>query len=228
MEQEYSEKIKIKVHFMENKGYAAACNYGYKHPESSNVYIFSNPDIIFNSDIIERIKAEFDENTYGTVIQKNRYLKNCTFNLYPQFRNIFTEILFIHKFLNRLDYYNPRFISISGAFMIFGKKVLRGNGLFDENYFLYYEEDDYYYRLRLNRNFKIIKDKYIIHNIASSVEKNVAMNRFMVQMDSLYYYSKKFDDFRYLKNLIMLFKISSHFIQSHKEKLTYLLSRMKG
>jgi len=225
IEQEYGQAINIKKHFIENRGYAFACNYGYEHAGESSIYIFSKPDIIFTSNIIERIREEFDENTYGTVIQKNRLMKNCTFDLYPQYRNIVTEVLFSHKFFNWINWYDPRFIAIGGAFMILGKNVIKENGLFDDNYFLYYEEDDYFYRLRNNRNFKIIRDTYIIHNVSSSVDKNLAMNRFKIQADSLYYYSKKFNDFTYFKNLIMLYRISSMFIERHKEKLNFLLAK---
>ncbi len=225
MEQEYSGKINIKVYFMENRGYAAACNYGYKHTERSNVYIFSNPDIIFNSDIIERIKAEFDENTYGTVIQKDRNLKSCTFNLYPQYRNLLTEVLFFHKILNRIGWYHPAYTSISGAFMILGRNVIEQNGLFDENYFLYYEEDDYFYRLRNNKNYRIIRDRYVLHNISSSVDRNLSLDRFKIQFDSLYYYSRKFNTFSYFKNLIILYKFTSFFIPNHRRKLSLMLEK---
>ena len=222
IEQEYAKTINIEKHFIENRGYAFACNYGCEHAVESSIYVFSNPDIIFTSNIIERIQEEFDENTYGTVIQKNRLMKNCTFNLYPQCRNIVTEVLFFHKFLNWVNWYDPRFITIGGAFMILGRNVIKEYGLFDDNYFLYYEENDYFYRLRRTRNFKIIWDTYIIHNTSSSVDKNLAMNRFKIQADSLYYYSKKFNDFSYFKNLIMLYRISSVFIRRHKQKLNFL------
>lgn len=220
--EKFSKRLNVEIHFVENKGYAFACNYGYEHAVESSIYVFSNPDIIFTSNIIERIQEEFDENTYGTVIQKNRLMKNCTFNLYPQCRNIVTEVLFFHKFLNWVNWYDPRFITIGGAFMILGRNVIKEYGLFDDNYFLYYEENDYFYRLRRTRNFKIIWDTYIIHNTSSSVDKNLAMNRFKIQADSLYYYSKKFNDFSYFKNLIMLYRISSVFIRRHKQKLNFL------
>jgi hypothetical protein len=223
--QDYSGRIKIEVHFIDNRGYAAACNFGYHHTERSDVYIFSNPDIIFSSDIIERIKAEFDDHTYGTIIQKDRHLKNCTFNLYPQYRNILTEVLLFHKILNRSGWYDPAYISISGAFMVVGRTVIEKNGLFDENYFLYYEEDDFFYRLRKNRNFKIIRDRYILHNISSSIDRNLSLNKFKIQFDSLYYYSKKFGTFSYFKNLISLYKFTSLFIPKHKGKLRLMLGK---
>jgi GT2 family glycosyltransferase len=222
---EYSGKISIHVHFIENRGYAHACNYGYDHAPASDIYIFSNPDIIFTSTIIDRIREDFSEDNYGTVMQKNSRSENCTFNLYPQYRNLITELLFIHKVINLVNWYNPRFTAIAGAFMILGRHIIRDNGLFDDNYFLYYEEDDYFYRLRNNRNFRIIRDRHVVHNISSSVDKNLALNRFKMQMNSLYHYSRKFNDFGYFRNLIMLYGISSRFLLRHKEKLNFLLEK---
>jgi GT2 family glycosyltransferase len=175
---------------------------------------------------MERIREEFNEDTYGTVVQKNRYLKNCTFDLYPQYKNIFTEIFFFNKFLNRVNWYDPRFVSLSGAFMIFGKNIIKKNGLFDDHYFLYYEETDYYYRLRNNKQFKIIYDRYITHKVSSSVDKNITIDKFKIHADSLYYYSRKFDDFKYLKSLVFIYKVSSLFFSGHKQRLNFLLPKI--
>lgn len=225
IEQEFSGRLNIKVHFIQNKGYAFACNYGYQHAPESDLYIFSNADIIFNSNVIVKIKEVFDENTYGTIIQKNKKNEKCTFNLYPQYRNIITELLFLKKLLNWLNWYNPNYISISGAFMILGKNVIKDNGLFDTQYFLYYEEDDYFYRLRKNRNFKIIKDRYVVHNVSSSIDKNLTINKFKIQADSLFYYSKKFNNYTHFRSLKMLYKIFSLFIPKFRERLNFLLAK---
>jgi GT2 family glycosyltransferase len=226
VEREYFGKLHIKVHFVENRGYAFACNYGYEYAPESSIFIFSNPDILFLSNIVDSIREAFNENTYGTVIQKNRHLAKCTFDLYPQYKNFITEILFFKKPLNWIGWYNPKFISISGAFMIIGRNVIKENGLFDHNYFLYYEEDDYFYRLRNNTKFRIIRNKYVIHNISASVDKNLDINKFRIRADSLYYYSQKFGNFTYFKSLITLYKIFSPFISRHKERLMFLREKV--
>ena len=82
--------------------------------------------------------------------------KNHTFDLYPQHKNIITELLFAHKIINYFKYYNPKYTYIVCAFINFGRNVIQKNCLFDEKYFLYYEETDYYYRLRDDKNYKII------------------------------------------------------------------------
>lgn len=225
VEKDYLNKLKIKVYFIPNKGYGFACNYGFKHAKKSKIYIFSNPDIIFNSNIVDKIKEEFDENMYGTVIQKDKNLKKCTFNLYPQYRNFFTEVINIKKFLNWVNFYNPKYIMISGAFMIVGRQVIIQNGLFDENFFLYYEDDDFFYRLRKNRNFRIIKDRFIIHNISSNIDRFFGPNKFNYHADSLYYYSHKYNNFNLIRNLIFIYKITSLFIPKHRSRLVCLLEK---
>ena len=221
----FSKRLNIEIHFVENKGYAFACNYGYKNSVESDIYIFSNPDILFTSNIMDDIVLHFNENNYGTIIQKTSHLKNYTFDIYPQYKNILTELFFVQKIINYFNLYDPKFISIVGAFMIFGRNIIKEKGLFDDKYFLYYEENDYYYRLRNNNNFEIIKGKYIIHNSSSSVDKNADINKFKVQFESLYYYSQKFNDFRYIKSLTFLYKILSVPMPRYREKLNFLLSK---
>ena len=71
----------------------------------------------------------------------------------------------------------------------------------------------------------IIDDIFITHNISTSIDSNQSINKFSIQIDSLYYYSKKFGTFRYMKSLILLYKATSLFTNKHNAKLKLLLSK---
>ena len=58
----------------------------------------------------------------------------------------------------RLDFYIAKYMHFSGSCFFINKAMFEAVGLFDENVFLYGEEDDIHYRL-LHR-FKDCKMKY--------------------------------------------------------------------
>jgi len=223
----FSDKLNLSIRYIQNKGYGSACNYGYSIAKQSNfdLIVFSNPDIVFNCNILDKLRDKFNINNYGTIIQRSANNKNCTFDLYPQYKCFLTEIFHAHKLINTFNMYNPKFTYIVGAFMIFGRNIIDFHGPFDEKYFLYYEETDFFFRIRDKSVPVIIDDIFITHNISTSIDSNQSINKFSIQIDSLYYYSKKFGTFRYMKSLILLYKATSLFTNKHNAKLKLLLSK---
>ena len=185
------DEINFQVVIIPNNGYAYACNCGINYFSNHDILILSNADVVFTSEIVSEIREKFNRTNYGTVLQKNPGGRIVTFDLYPQFKNLFTEVLKVHRLLNRFTWYNQKYVYVVGAFMIFGNEVIKQNGLFDENFFLYCEETDYYYRLRKNDNVLIVKNKYIIHNISSSIGKKFSDSKSKLLESSLTYYYKK-------------------------------------
>lgn len=183
--------VNFKVVYIPNNGYAYACNYGLDYFSDHDILILSNADILFTSDIVSEIRKKFNRTNYGTVLQKNSAGRVVSFDLYPQYKNLATEIVKAHRLLNKLAWYNPKYVYIVGAFMIFGKEIIEQNGLFDKNFFLYCEETDYYYRLRNNANALIIKDLHVIHNVSSSISKKFADSKDKLLESSLTYYYNK-------------------------------------
>lgn len=186
-------EINFKIAHISNNGYAYACNRGLAYFDDHDVLILSNADIVFTSEIVSEIREKYNRTNYGTVLQKNPEGRVVTFDLYPQFKNLFTEVLKVHRLVNRFTWYNHKYTYVVGAFMIFGNEVVKQNGLFDENFFLYCEETDYYYRLRKNGNTVVIKDQYIIHTISSSIGKKFSDSKNQLLERSLTYYYEKYN-----------------------------------
>lgn len=220
---EYKKWINIELHFVPNRGYASACNYGHLHSIEADIYVFSNPDIVFVSDVVTRIRSEFDSESYGSVIQKDEQGRVRTFDLYPQYKSLVTELLRIHRVVNWLRLYHPAIIFPVGAFMIIGKNVLTQTGPFDERFFMYYEEADYFFRLRRNKNTKILRDVYVIHKVSSSTRSDPQFDAFLFQIRSLYQYCIKYGDFSYFDSLIRFYRLRTMFNGSHQKRLDALL-----
>jgi len=56
----------------------------------------------------------------------------------------------------RVFYEQPRYVEVvSGACVLIKKSILKKVGYWDEDYFLYYEDDDLFYRFKKN-NFKVV------------------------------------------------------------------------
>ncbi|GAB3719461.1 glycosyltransferase family 2 protein [Spirosoma lituiforme] len=190
LEEHIDSEVNFQIAYIPNNGYAYACNYGLSHFGDCDILILSNADIVFTSEVMKSIRKSFNQNNYGSIIQKNVNGRTVTFDLYPQFKSLFTELLKVHRLLNKFQWYNQRYVYIVGAFMIFGRNIIEKNGLFDENFFLYCEETDYYYRLRNNNNALIIKDRYIIHTISSSIGKKFSDKGQLLESSLRYYYNK--------------------------------------
>ena len=85
---------------------------------------------------------------------------------------------------------------ITGCALFFNMKAMSEIGFFDENIFLYYEENDLYLR-SLKKNFKIylIEDSKIIHkgNYSTDLIKKdeIEINRNWHLMWSTFYFHKK-------------------------------------
>ncbi|AKD55339.1 glycosyltransferase family 2 protein [Spirosoma radiotolerans] len=218
--------VSFQVDFIPNNGYAYACNRGINYFGDHDIFVLSNADVVFTSEIVSEIRKNFNRTKYGTIIQKNPGGRVVTFDLYPQYKSLFTEVLKIHRLLNKFTWYNHKYVYIVGAFMIFGNEVIKQNGLFDEEFFLYCEETDYYYRLRNNDNAVIIKNRYVIHNISSSIGKKFNNSKSKLLESSLAYYYKKheykpfLDYWKVSRKVNSVYRlISSLFVKKDKEEV---------
>jgi len=221
--EEYRQKVNIELHYVANHGYASACNYGHRHSAEADIYVFCNPDIIFVSDVVTRIRSELDVESYGSVIQKDVRGRVRTFDVYPQYKSLGTELLRIHRFVNRLRLYHPAVVFPVGAFMMFGRNVLIRTGPFDERFFMYYEETDYFFRLRRNNRAKILRDVHVIHKVSSSVKSDPRLDAFALHDRSLYLYCEKYGDFSYFDSLVRFYRLRSMFDGRYKKRYETLL-----
>lgn len=156
-----SEKVDV-ISSERNGGYSYGNNFGIKYLEEKkevyDYYIISNPDIEISENAIEKCIQELEENEKTAVVAprmlngEGKIIRRSAWRFRTFGRDVvhssrILEILF-YKTLRageygEEDYKNPRLKvdCISGAFFVIRKKVYDEINGFDDNVFLFYEED---------------------------------------------------------------------------------------
>lgn len=132
--------FKCKLIFTKNHGFGAGCNRGFSEA-SGDVVIFANPDIEFKTSV-KNIKDFFLKNFWGTVLQKTNDGRCCSFGLYPEYQNVFTDAFRAQQHLHRFRRIFPNRIFPIGSFLVISAEAFRLSGGFNEEFFLYFEETE--------------------------------------------------------------------------------------
>ena len=187
-----------------NIGMGAGNNLGLRYVTTDFVLIL-NPDVKLEKDAIsELIKASKKIDSFGLLSPISDNLKN------PNYKRFKEEKIF--------DYENPfKVKSIDGYSMLlnFTKiKMIKDFNFFDENFFLYLENDDLCLRLtRLNENIYIIPKSKINHLGGKTVDPKykyeIELSRNWHWMWSKFYYNKKHSGY-----LNALYKVSNNLISA--------------
>jgi len=135
-----------------NKGYAAGVNEGLKKAlmAKSELFIILNPDISFNSlkhDEICAAEKVFDMWSF-TMNQNRKYYYGGVVDKWRMSGGLIQK-----KPKNRFQ--NTDFVT--GSLMVIKRKVIEQAGLFNESYFMYYEDVDYGHRV-VKKGFQIGTD----------------------------------------------------------------------
>ena len=227
-----SKKITI-IDSGNNKGYSYALNVGCKYLIDKykvlNIVI-SNSDIIIDSenDIKDLNSYISDKNVIvgPTIIQGNDL--NRGFKVPTPWQDIKQNIVFWGKrvLTNELNYpdnYYHKDISkvdtVSGCFFMISSKHLEEMGYFDENVFLYYEENIMGVKTRdLGKNIIVANNIDVIHDHAVSIDKSLKrIKKYDILKNSQYYFEKNYNSankielfflkvFRYLTRILLLIK----------------------
>ena len=206
----------------ENLGFAKALNIGCRYliQKYKDCSIF-----ISNSDI--RIKKEEDLKTLltafesekvavvGPVIKEpNAILKG--FRLTSVFEDLMLDVPLLNKFYkNKLISYKKSHYKdvisevdmVKGCFFAIDSKALEYINYFDENTFLYYEENILAKKLK-TKNYKTVlhNDVTIFHDHEVTISKNVNKKRqYNITKESMMYYEKNYNHAS--KFSLLLFKI---------------------
>ncbi len=212
-----NKKIKI-VEAKENKGYAAGNNVGIKYLidnyEVDNI-IISNPDIIVAEKEIQTLVSDLERKDIAViapVIKEPKsisrgwklptFISELIANI-PFFRAFETTILSYKKEDYETDL--TKVDVVKGCFFIIKKEVVEAIGLFDENTFLYYEENILGKKLK-EAGFATYVDNrvHVIHALSQSVDKNInRINKFKILKESQYYYEKYVNEMNVFKLFIL-------------------------
>lgn len=204
-----NDKIKV-IKSEENKGYAAGLNVGAKYLidkyQECNI-IFSNADIVIDEEEdLKKILEILDSNeTYGLVapvIREHEGL-NRGWKIPTPLQDAALNILWIHKYLRPKllfykdsEYHDETLVdAVSGCFFCMKSSCLKDVGYFDENTFLYYEENIISKKLQ-NKSYKVvlINKVSVFHNHAVTIDKNIhSIKKFKILKKSQLYFQKQYN-----------------------------------
>lgn len=215
-----NEKIKV-ISSNENKGYASGNNVGIKYLVDNykvDNIIISNPDIILKDSDIKILKDDLKNNKNIDIISPyidERGKISRGWKLPRYIDELLCNINFFHKIgENNLkykdDYYKDDLTKVdvvSGCFFMIRKESFEKIGYFDENTFLYYEENIIGKKLKDNNmNTYVDKRVNIIHNLSISVNKSFnSIKKYKILKQSQKYYQKEYNKLNIFGMILLRF-----------------------
>ena len=215
-----NEKIKV-ISSNENKGYASGNNVGIKYLVDNykvDNIIISNPDIILKDSDIKILKDDLKNNKNIDIISPyidERGKISRGWKLPRYIDELLCNMNFFHKIgENNLkykdDYYKDDLTKVdvvSGCFIMIRKESFEKIGYFDENTFLYYEENIIGKKLKDNNmNTYVDKRVNIIHNLSISVNKSFnSIKKYKILKQSQKYYQKEYNKLNIFGMILLRF-----------------------
>ena len=214
-----NKKIEIVLN-NDNKGFSYAINIGCKkliQELGKCNLIISNADIEINKEEdLEKLLKYLDNEEFGvvapTVLENgnlNRGWKNPTPIL-----DILMNLVYVHRivrkkhiFYNNEHYNNSYSIVdvVSGCFFLIRSDTLEKINMFDENVFLYYEENILAKKIKnINKKIIVINDIKIKHNHSVSIDKNIKkIKKLKLQKKSEYYFQKEYNHANIIERILL-------------------------
>jgi len=202
-----------------NLGFAKAVNQGIKLSKGEYILIL-NPDTTLKEDTLEKIVDFMEKNQSCGILGGKILNPDGTIQLsVRKFPNLCSQVLIllkIHHFLLKIrclrnyfaldfDYSKTQEVDqVMGSFFLIRSKVIKEIGLFDEKFFLWFEEVDFCKRAK-NKGWKIYyyPQAEIFHQKAGSFSQVFPLKNQWRFNKSLLYYFKKHHSF--LAWLILVF-----------------------
>ncbi|TVZ16941.1 glycosyltransferase family 2 protein [Maribacter sp. MAR_2009_72] len=193
-----------------NLGFGKANNLGYANSKGKYIFLLNSDTILLNN-AIKIFKDEMDlmpadVACIGTRLLSEKLEYNHSFNLLPSMKGILKSIAetYLRIFNIRFKSFNERAFDdlksfdveyIIGADLFIRKNVVENYGLFDSDFFMYFEDSylQYYYGLQ-NLTMKIITGPKIIHLENKSSETTVKHYSFIREKmyhEGLFIYMRK-------------------------------------
>jgi GT2 family glycosyltransferase len=208
----------------ENIGFAKACNQAIKKSKGEYI-LFLNPDTeIINNAIIKTskfMKQKKDAGIAGCKIQNEDGTLQASVRRFPDLLSHIIILLKLHNFSPNFESIKKYYMSgwpynetkavdqVMGAFYMIRREVLKTIGLFDEHFYIWYEEVDLCKRaLKAGWKTYFFADAQIIHQKGQSFSKRTKLVKQLIFNRSLlYYFFKHHNSFSYLV-LLILYPIS--------------------
>lgn len=239
-----SDKITV-LKTKSNKGYGAGNNLGCKYAidkyEDPIIFI-SNPDIVVTEKVIKDIKMCLLKNKNTAIVAPNVYQDGRIergWKLLSPIRGAFLNLPFIYrslrknehsKYFYKKSHYNTETSIVdvvTGCFFAIKGSIMEEIGYFDENIFLYNEEEVLAKKTQcLGYNTLILNDSSVVHEHSVSISKSFSsVKKIKIANKSRMYYQKHYND---ANNLEILFWSIVNFISVLKEYLKIISNKVRG
>lgn len=194
----------------ENKGFAYALNMGAKEViknfEKADI-IFSNSDIIINSnenlEVLKKTLDKKDVGLVGPVVYENGHLNRGWIIPTPKIEILNNLPLLGRKFAKKNKYLEEFYKGdtsevevLSFCFFLIKSEVIEEMDFFDENTFLYYEENITASKLKNTKYKTLINNNItIIHDHSASIDKSINyINKFKILKKSQMYFEEHYNN----------------------------------
>lgn len=216
-----------------NLGMGSGNNFGLERIDT-NYALILNPDTICEKNFFNNITNYLNENVDYSIIGC-QYNDNKTWKpagYFSKKKNLHIEFT---SELTKVDW-------VKGCSMLINMRKFDNKKIFDENFFLFFEEYDLCKRILMNRNLIYSSNKLIINHLgfkgSFASDKRYEIEAVKLQswhyMWSQFYYNMKYDGMliAYLKGCLSLlknlFKILIHFLAKNRLETTRYKFRFLG
>lgn len=146
-----SEKIRL-VKSEENGGYGAGNNLGVRYSRetlNADYVLIVNPDVIFEEDCVKKLVSTFNEHSDIAVVSaKQSNSPDCAWKNCSVLQYILATSLFFEVWLKIRNYPKSYFknknrvevFAVPGSLLMIDVRKMVQHGMYDEEFFLYYEE----------------------------------------------------------------------------------------
>lgn len=182
-----SDKINY-IYLNQNIGYGSAHNIAIKHSIEDGVdyHVVTNPDISFDDDVLYKLKCHLDENIdVGLAMPDICYsdgTRQYLCKLLPSPLNLFARRFLPRMLTDRLDekynllnYDYTKIMNVpylSGCFMFLRMSVMKEIGLFDQRFFMYFEDTDITRRIHAKYKTIFYPEVTVYHGYNKESYKN--------------------------------------------------------
>ena len=218
-----------------NGGYGAGLNIGAKYLNeqySKCIILMSNTDIVMDcEDDIQTLVNTFDENiSVVAPIIKEHTGYNCGWKVPTPWQDILLSLPGIYKKYQKKLVYPIEKIknniteveAVSGSFFLIRGKDLEAVNYFDENIFLYYEENILSKKLQqINKKIVINGNAEVFHNHSITIDKvHTSVQKYKNLKKSQYYFQTEYNHAGIVNKITMklLFQIVEWGLYIHKHK----------
>ncbi len=184
----------------ENHGFGAGHNLAineFKLLEKYKYHIVINPDIKFDKGVIANIQSYMDNNNDVGVLMPKILNTNGTLQfarrLLPTPFDIFKKkfLPFLHSKKYEMISHEPsmpvEIIGLCGCFMFLRVDALKSTGLFDERYFMYFEDFDLCRRIAMKFSSIYYPSTSVIHDSNNEHKRSLKLFYYALRATILYF-----------------------------------------